>query len=610
MHNLDCAKPSVTLSVPVSSDQILLFSLLGLLFALLIWGRWRYDLIAFSALLIAVTLGLVPVDGAFDGFGHPATVVIALVLIISRGLSNSGVVEFIAEKAIDAGRAVSAHIGIMSVIAGALSAVMNNVAALALLMPVDIQAATKAKRSPAISLMPLSFASILGGLITLIGTPPNIIIATFRGKTMGEPFSMFDFAPVGAACAVAGILFVALIGWRLIPAARTEHDTAKELFELKDYIAKLKVANDADFVGNTVAEWVKTLSKDEVQVLGLMRGGQRLPGRARRAVIRSGDILIVEASPEALEKITGVLAAEQSDNGDSGSVFENSDLKMREVVVPPGVRIDGSRSNTLEDTLHHHGVSLLGISRRGQRSHTHSENSRIRGGDILLLVGAIDSLDELTQRFSLLPLAERGLEVIQRRKAGLAVGIFVAAIALASVGTVGLPIALGGVAALFAIFNIVPIRDMYSKIEWSVIVLLGSLIPIGSALESSGATGVIVDGLLQVASGQGPVVLLVLLMVVTMTLSDVLNNTATAVIAAPIAFDLATRLGVNPDPYLMAVAVAASCAFLTPIGHKNNTLILGPGGYKFGDYWRMGLPLEVIVIVVAVPMILLVWPLT
>jgi di/tricarboxylate transporter len=208
-----------------------------------------------------------------------------------------------------------------------------------------------------------------------------------------------------------------------------------------------------------------------------------------------------------------------------------------------------------------------------------------------------------------LPLAERGLQVIQREKAGLAVAIFATAVILASLGLLYLPIALAAAVVLMVLVNIVPLRQVYDSIEWPVIVLLGSMIPIGSALEASGGTGLIAGSIVTLAEGYAPWVVLTLLVVVTMSLSDVMNNTATAVIAAPIAIDIARRLEVNADPFLMGVAVAASCAFLTPIGHKNNTLIMGPGGYRFGDYWRMGLPLEILIIAVAVPMILLVWPL-
>ena len=592
----------------MTTDQIILFAILALLFAFLIWGRWRYDLVAFAALMVALLANVVPTDVAFSGFGHPATIVVALVLIISRGLSNSGVVELIASKAVDASRSLFVHIGIMSGVAAALSAVMNNVAALALLMPVDLKAAAAAKRSPALTLMPLSFASILGGLVTLIGTPPNIIIATARDQEFGEPFRMFDFAPVGLVCAVVGVLFVALVGWRLIPAARRKQDAAKELFELENYIAELKVAKDAGIIGQKISELGELVEGQEVQIVGLVRRKQRLPAPVGRYALAAGDVLVVEAGPEAIENLSGSADFENVDGKKGADILKGSDVEMWEVVVPQGAWIVGRSAQALH-LLGRHGVSLLGVSREGRRFRERLRKLGVRAGDILLLLGPGDGLTEAVQRTGCLPLAERGLQIVQRDKAGLAVGIFAVAIALASFGVVYLPVALGSVVVLYVLFGIVPLRELYDSIEWPVIILLGSLIPLGQALETSGGTGLIAENLISLSAGFSAVVVLVLLMVITMTLSDVMNNTATAVIAAPIAIQVSSGLGVSADPFLMAVAVAASSAFLTPIGHKNNTLIMGPGGYKFGDYWRMGLPLEILVVAVSVPMILLVWPL-
>lgn len=588
-------------------DQGILFAILVVLFGLLIWGRWRYDLIAFLALMVAIIGGVVPVDEAFSGFGHPATVVIALVLIISRGLMNSGVIELITSRAIDASRALPTHIGIMAGVSAILSAVINNVAALAVLMPVDLQAAAKSERSPAFSLMPLSFATILGGLVTLIGTPPNIIIAAFREQTIGEPFGMFDFAPVGGVCAIAGILFVTLIGWRLIPKARTEINPGAKLQGLQDYITEFKVPEGTEVIAKKVGELDDAAEEHDIQILGLIRHGQRLPGIARREVIAAGDILVVEGGPEGIEAFAGALGLGYVERTDDYDVLKTQDLEMREFVVPPGAHVEGRTVAALH-ILRRYGVSLLGISRQGQRFRERLARVDIYAGDILLLLGSDDSLTEASRRLGCLPLAERGLQVIQRRFAGAAMGIFAVAIVLASLGVLYLPVALGCVVVIYVFLGIVPLRELYGSIEWSVIVLLGALIPVGQALETSGGTGLIAGGLVALSEGYAAWVVLTILMVITMTLSDVMNNTATAVIAAPIAVDVASRMGVSADPFLMAVAVAASCAFLTPIGHKNNTLIMGPGGYHFGDYWRMGLPLEILVVMVSVPMILLVWP--
>ena len=592
----------------MTADQITLFSLLGVVFGLLIWGKIRYDLIAFGALIAALLLGVVPEADAFSGFGHHATVIIALVLVVSRGLSNSGAIELIARYAVDGSRSLFAHISLMSGVAAALSAVMNNVAALALLMPVDIQAAAKAKRSPALSLMPLSFASILGGLITLIGTPPNIIIASFRGEALGEPFSMFDFAPVGLTAAVVGVLFVALVGWRLIPNAQEDHTISQQRAQIDQYVAEVRVGDKSGAVGKLVRDLDDAADEADVVVAGLVRNGKRLPGQARRQEIRAGDILVIEAQASNIDAFVGAMSLEYVGSEKHESLVGEG-LSIVEVVVTMGARIEGRSAMDLR-LLQRHGITLLGVSRSGRQFRDRVRKLSIQTGDVLLLLGPSERLQEITSWIGALPLQAGDLQLVQRNKSWIAVGAFSTAIIAASVGFLHLPAALALVCIVMVAFNIVPLREIYTSIEWPVIVLLGSMIPIGAALEASGGTALLAQGILQVAEGYGPVIVLTLLMVVTMTLSDVLNNTATAIIAAPIAVDIANRLGVNPDPFLMAVAVAASCAFLTPIGHKNNTLIMGPGGYRFGDYWRMGLPLEILVIGVTIPAILVFWPLS
>ena len=592
----------------MTTDQTILFSLLFVVFALLIWGRLRYDLVAFMALIAALVLGVVPKEQAFSGFGHPATVIIALVLIVSKGLSNSGVVEQVAKQVSRFSHSLQTHIAGMSGIAAALSAVMNNVAALALLMPVDMQAASKAKRSPALTLMPLSFATILGGMITMIGTPPNIIIAEFRQQATGTSFSMFDFAPVGLACAVVGVLFVATIGWRLLPARYKEQQTAQKLFDVSGYVAELHVPEDSPAIGQRVRDLDTLAEEEDVAVIGLIRRGKRLPGQARLSEVRVGDILVVEAVPEAIDKIVGVLKLDYQARGQDTGPLSNEDMTLLEVVVPGGARIEGRAAYTLR-LQNRFDVTLLGVSRQGKQFRERVRTLEIRAGDVLLLFGPGELLAEVSSWLGTLPLAGADkLTPTKRHKAWLAAGLFAAAIILASVGVLYLPVALSIVVAAFVLLNILPARQVYESIEWPVIVLLGSMIPLGVALETSGGTGLLAAGITGLADGYSPVVVLTLLMIVTMTLSDVMNNTATAVIAAPVAMDIANHLQVSADPFLMAVAVAASCAFLTPIGHKNNTLVMGPGGYRFGDYWRMGLPLEVLVIVVSIPMIVWVWP--
>lgn len=588
-------------------DQAVLFALFGAVFGLLLWGRWRYDLVAFAALMAGVVLGVVPAGEAFAGFGHPATLVVALVLIVSAGLVRSGAVFLITRTLVDSARGLGAHIALMGGVGAVLSAFMNNVAALALLMPVDIQTARKAGRAPGLSLMPLSFATILGGMATLIGTPPNIIIAAIREETLGEPFRMFDFAPVGGAAALAGLAFVALVGWRLIPAR--ENAAGASEAQLAPYIAELTVGEESDLIGKRLGELDEEAEKADVAILGLIRDGKRRYGRSVAAILREGDALVIEAEPEALDEFRSALKLDFADAARQEKLTAAGEgLELLELVVPETARIRGRSAQAIGLSWRQSAV-LLGISRQGRRITHHIRQTKIEAGDILLLLCPRGRSADVADWLGCLPLAARGLSVTANDKTWAAIGLFAAAVVAASVGLLYLPVALGLVAVGYVLLKILPVAEIYDHVEWPVVVLLGSMIPLGAALDASGGTALIAGALITLTEGLPAWAVLTVLMVVTMTLSDVLNNTATAIVAAPVGIQMAETLGVSPDPFLMAVAVAASAAFLTPIGHKNNTLVLGPGGYRFGDYWRMGLPLEVLVIAVSIPSILIFWPL-
>ncbi|MGI9512945.1 MAG: SLC13 family permease [Anderseniella sp.] len=597
----------------MTNDQIILFVIMGSVLGLLVWGRIRYDLVAFAALALAVILGVVNKDTAFSGFGHPAVIIIALVLIVSRALSQSGAVDLLTRNIISAQRGINAHIGIMGLVGGALSAFMNNVAALALLMPVDMQAADKAKRSRAATLMPLSFATILGGMVTMIGTPTNIVIAqfrgsaTFNGEPLGSSYSMFDFAPVGLACAVAGLIYISFIGWRFIPQDKARSESAVELENLEGYVMEAQVPEGSPAIGRKVRDLAPVAEENDVFVLGLIRRGERLPGSARGVEIRKGDILVLEADPQSLEQFSNALKLSYSSSSRHKGILTGT-LAMTEAVVASGSRVEGRSAHDIR-LLNRQQTMLLGVARQGRPFRDRVRRLKLEAGDVLLLMGDKEALPDVVQWLGGLPLVERGLQVTQREKAGLSIAIFALAIVAASFGLVYLPVALAACVAIYALLKVITLAQIYESVEWPVIVLLASLIPIGAAIETSGGTELIANGIVNVTGGWPAWAVLLLLMVVTMTLSDVLNNVATVLVAAPVSIRIAEQLNVNPDAMLMGVAVAASCAFLTPIGHKNNTIIMGPGGYRFGDYWPMGLPLEIIILAVSLPMILVVWPL-
>lgn len=625
----------------MTTDQFAIFAILAATVGMFLWGKWRHDMVALGSLLACVLAGLVPSADAFAGFGHPAVVTVAGVLVLSRGLQTSGAIDSVTRRLLPASAGPTLTIAALTAVAAVLSAFMNNVGALALLMPGAIQIAQKLDLPPGRVLMPLSFGTILGGMTTLIGTPPNLIVSGFRGQTGQGSFSMFDFAPVGLAVAVAGVAFVALVGWRLVPARKR---AGADEFDTGAYLTEAVVPEDGKAVGKTIQELGADLEESDAQIVGLVRHAFRVSAPNPRHTLRAGDILVIEAEPKSLAHAVSGLglrlveavraeeaakkARENQDNASddapdaAGSAPEAEPVAAKPKVKPAApaeqalvelaVRPDAQLIGRSVTDIHlrtRYGLNLLALSRQGRRSVKRLRSQTIRAGDVLLLQGDPDSVAAFSSEFGCVPLAERAIRVPVKRQALLATVIMGAAVAGAAFGLMpaALAFAAGGLAVMAC--KVVPPRTVYQSIDWSVIVLLGALIPVAGAMESTGAADLLARQLLAGLAQGNAVAALAILLVVTMCLSDFMNNAATAAVMCPIALSTATQLEVNPNSFLMAVAIGASCAFLTPIGHQNNTLILGPGGLRFGDYWRLGLPLELLVATVSIPALLWFWPL-
>jgi len=580
------------------------FAILGVALCLFIWGRWRYDVVAFVALILGVLAGVVPFERAYSGLSHPAVITVAAALVLSRALQTSGLIDRLARGLTAFDKRPLLKIAALTAVAAFLSAFMNNVAALALLMPLALQSGLP----PAQVLMPLSFGSIMGGLMTLIGTPPNIIIGAYRADAVGSPFRLFDFAPVGVPLAIVGVAYISLLGWRLIPKERRGKKPPEELFDISGYVAEVKVPKQSESSGKSVEE-LEELAKGEVTVVSLLRGKKRIPGTRRHETVEEGDILLVEADPDDLDKLLKAAGLElAAKKGKGEESLQSGDVVWMEAVVPPGWRLEGRTASSLRFRSRYHS-NLLAISRQGKHFRTRLRKVPLRAGDVLLLQGESDTLADAVASLGLLPLAERGVRLGKPSEVLLPLGIFAAAIAVTAAGIFPVHIAFGAAVAALVASNVLSPREVYETIDWPVIILLASMIPLGEALETTGGTAWIADSITVVGSRLQPVAVLAALVIVTMTLSDLMNNAATAVIMAPLATSIAEALGLSPDPFLMATAIGASCAFLTPIGHQNNVLVMGPGGYHFGDYWRMGLPLEILIVAISLPLILVVWPL-
>ena len=588
-------------------DQTLLILIFVFLFGFLLWGKLRYDLVAFTSLVTGVLVGVVPYENAFDGFGHPATIIVALVLIVSKGLINSGAIYFIGQKISQFGKSIWKHISVIGLIGAILSAFINNVAALALLMPIDINKARNSNWTPKATLMPLSFATILGGMATLIGTPPNIIISGIRHEYSGETFKMFDFLPVGGITALTGLIFISFIGWRLIPKSSSSEDAGKELIEIATYVSNLVVTKNSSVVNKKLFEIYSEAEKFDVAILGVVRKDIRIDKGSKNIELQVNDQLLIDATPEELDEFRSLLKLDFPFNKNK-ILAESENFIPCEVAVTEESRLVG-RTASKVGLGWRKSTILLGISRKGRPIKRQTRKTVIRAGDILLLLIPKETYTDVINWLNCLPLADRGLNITNTNKMKIALLVFFFGLILTSIGIVKLPIILGVVVIIYCLLKIIPIRQVYKSVEWPVIVLLASIIPLGAALETNGTTSLIVNALTNFCIGLEPWLIISLLMILTMTLSDMLNNTATTIVIAPIGIKLAENLHMNPDTFLMAIAIAASCAFLTPIGHKNNTIILGPGGYSFADYWRVGLPLECLILAVSVPTLLFFWPL-
>ncbi|MBE0660971.1 MAG: SLC13 family permease [Bacteroidales bacterium] len=588
-------------------DHHIVFGTLALVLVLFVWGRIRHDLVAMIALSLLTVAGIINPENAFNGFGHPAVITVAAVLVIGKALEYSGAVDLLGNRVMKLGNNVLLQIVSLSLLVAVASAFMNNVGELAIVMPVAIQMARKSGYPPSYILMPIAFASLLGGMTTLIGTPPNIIIASFRGDEVGEPFGMFAFSPVGIVLVITGIAFISLIGWRLIPL-RAAAKTEKDLFDIDDYITEVEVNKESKIKGKSISE-LATITKADVQILGLVRNKKRIHAPDPEEKFKLKDIIIIETDADGLKSFIEDSGATLVGGKKFRKDAEGSNkIAITEAVVMSDSSLFGNTAASLR-MRSRYGINLLAVARREQKIHRRLDHVIFQTGDVLLLQGREHMLYDTITSIGCLPLARRGLRLGYKTKIPLALGIFAAAIALVVAGLFPVQLAFTIAAMAMILTRILPLKELYESIDWPVIILLGAMIPIGTALETSGGAERIAHLVLDLKNNIPPWALLAIVLVVTITLSDIINNAATVVLMAPVAIGVAKGLGFSVDPFLMAVAVGSSCAFLTPIGHQSNTLVMGPGGYKFSDYWRMGLPLEIIIVAISVPLIMWVWPL-
>jgi di/tricarboxylate transporter len=588
-------------------EHIYVFATLIVVLGLFVWGRIRHDFVALIALFVLVILKLVPADEAFTGFGHPAVITVAAVLVIGKALEYSGLIDILGSWVTRVGNNLTLQILTLSVLVAIASAFMNNVGALAILMPVALHIANKSGNPPSYLLMPIAFASLLGGMNTLIGTPPNIIIATFRAEETGEAFGMFSFSPVGIGLTLVGLVFIVFLGWRLLPK-RAAKKSESQSFEIDDYITEVIVDKESKLLGKSI-ESLMELSKADVQILGLVRQNKRMHAPDVDEELQANDIIIIEGDTDAIKSFVHdtelkLVGSKKFRKDAVGS----KNIAITESVVMADSPLVGLTTSAMK-MRSRYGVNLLAIARKGKKMIKRLDKVVFRVGDVLMLQGRAHLIDDAIQSMGCLPLARRGLRIGYEKRIALSLTLFVTSIILIIADVLPVHVSFMLAAVSMVLTGVLPVKNMYTSVDWPVIILLGAMLPVGKALDSSGGASIIANQILVVSQSIPPWATIAILLTVTMLLSNVINNAATVVLMAPIGIAIAKGMGFSIDPFLMAIAIGASAAFLTPIGHQSNTLVMGPGGYKFADYFKMGLPISILVVAVAVPLIMYFWPL-
>ena len=589
----------------MTTPQILAFSVLAGMMILFVWGRLRYDLVAMLALMAAVACGIVKPDEAFSGFSDDIVIIVASALIVSAAVARSGVVE----RALSVvTRRVTNVRGQLVLLVGAvtlMSALVKNIGALAMLIPAAFQMAKRSKVAPALFLMPMAFGSLLGGLMTLVGTSPNIIVARVRGEITGVPFGMFDYTPVGAGLALVGLAFLA-VAYPLIPKDRRGPASMGEALNIDDYVTEAHVAPGSDAAGKTVSE-LREAGDGEVRIRAMLRrqGDRVVPLPDTR--VGEGDVLMLAGAPEALERMMAKAGLALDGHATRDDERSADEIGVIEAIITADSLLVGRAAGIL-GLFDRYGVTLLAVSRANTRITERLRDVVLRPGDVIVLQGPLDILPERLSELGCLPLAERQLRLGSVRRGLVPIGILGGAMLLTALGVVPVGMAFFSAAALVILTGALPPREAYDHVEWPIIVMLGALIPVSDALRTTGGTDLIAQWLSHAATSLPAHGAVALILVAAMAVTPFLNNAATVLVMAPIAATFAHDLGMKPDAFLMATAVGAGCDFLTPIGHQCNTLVMGPGGYRFGDYARLGAPLSLLVVIVGVPLILAVWP--
>ena len=586
--------------------QMLSIATLAGMMALFVWGRFRYDVTAILALLAAIALGIVKPKEAFTGFSDDIVIIVGSALVISAAVQRSGVIEIALAFVSKRVKRVRSQLLVLTASVGIASAFVKNVGALAMLMPAAFQMAKKNDASPSVFLMPMSFASLLGGLMTLVGTSPNIIVSRVREEMTGHPFRMFDYFPTGFGLLVIGLIFLRF-GYRLLPRDRRAAPTMGEALDIKGYVTEATLAEGSPAIGETVSAFIER-HEHEVTITSLLRAGMRSPALPD-SDLREGDTLILGGDPDSLERVVaGDKLTLAGTNRDVPEGTEKEEVGVIEAVVNTDSVLIGQTAGRML-LQRRYGVNLIAVSRGGERLTRRLGETILSAGDVIVLQGPLSLLPERLRDLGALPLAERSIKLGSSNRGWLPIVILAVAMAATASGYVPVAVAFFAAAGLVMASGALPVREAYDNVEWPILIMLGALIPVSDSLRTTGASDVIAIWLAHVAATLPAWGAVALILVAAMAVTPFLNNAATVLVMAPIAAVFAHDLGYRPEAFLIATAMGAGCDFLTPIGHQCNTLVFGPGGYKFSDYARLGAPLSVLVVLVGTPLVMWTWPL-
>ena len=589
-------------------QQALSFGLVGLTVIVFIWGRWRYDLVALGALAVGIVIGVIPIKSAFDGVSNDIVIIIASALVLSAAVARSGLVDTILAPLVPRLRSEKSQVPVFSAATALLSMLSKNVGALALMMPTALQIAKRTNTPASRVLMPMSFASLVGGLAVLVGTSPNIIVSEVRGEATGTPFGMFDYFPVGIILTVIAIVYLSF-AYRLLPKDRKASISVDAALAANAYMTEVQVPAGWTWKAGRVSD-IQRFGDGSNKVVAILRANKRITAPHANRKILPGDTLLLEGEEQELNELIVRAGLKLSLTDRPVALAEPTDeVRVVEAVIGADSDLIGESAKSF--ALHEaHGVNLIGVSRSGYRMRGPLSSTRLKSGDILVLQGSEQSLPEALKALGLLPLAEREVRLGGIRHAIAPAVILVGAMVVVATGL--LPVAAGFfiAAVLVVAVGALRMREAYAALDAPVLILVAALIPVSDSISKSGGADLIAAALSGAFHGMPPLVTLTAMMAVAMIATPFLNNAATVLIVAPIGMGLAKQLGLSPDPFLMAVAVGAGCDFLTPVGHQCNTLVMGPGGYRFGDYARLGAPLSLIILLVAPLLISLFWPFT